>query len=50
MSGAGRECASLLEIGRKHGLSKERVRQIEKRALRRIRTAPAALQLVALAS
>jgi len=47
---AGRECASLLEIGRKHGLSKERVRQIEKRALRRIRTAPAALQLVALAS
>ena len=28
---------TLLEVGRKHGLSKERVRQIEKKALRKIR-------------
>jgi RNA polymerase primary sigma factor len=28
---------SLLEVARKHGLSKERVRQIEKKALRKIR-------------
>jgi RNA polymerase primary sigma factor len=47
---AGRERASLLEIGRKHGLSKERIRQIEKRALRRIRVSQGAWQLVALAN
>jgi len=34
---AGRDRISLLEAGKKHGLSKERVRQIEKKALRRIR-------------
>jgi RNA polymerase primary sigma factor len=34
---AGRRRTSLQEAGRKHGLSKERVRQIEKKALRRIR-------------
>jgi len=34
---AGRARISLLEVGRKHGLSKERVRQIEKKALRKIR-------------
>jgi RNA polymerase primary sigma factor len=36
---AGRTRISLLEAGRKHGLSKERVRQIEKKALRKIRAA-----------
>ena len=35
---AGRDRISLLEAGKKHGLSKERVRQIEKKALRKIRT------------
>jgi len=34
---AGNARISLLEVGRKHGLSKERVRQIEKKALRKIR-------------
>ena len=34
---AGNTRVSLLEVGRKHGLSKERVRQIEKKALRKIR-------------
>jgi RNA polymerase primary sigma factor len=34
---AGRKRTSLLEVGRKHGLSMERVRQIEKKALRKIR-------------
>ena len=34
---AGSKRITLLEIGRKHGLSKERVRQIEKKALRKIR-------------
>lgn len=43
----GRERFSLVEIGRKHGLSKERVRQIEKRALRKMRASDRALQLVA---
>ena len=34
---AGSKRITLLEVGRKHGLSKERVRQIEKKALRKIR-------------
>jgi len=34
---AGRTFTSLLEAGRKHGLSRERVRQIEKKAVRKIR-------------
>jgi len=44
---AGRERISLLETGRKHGLSKERVRQIEKKALRKIRASRAVEQLKA---
>jgi RNA polymerase primary sigma factor len=47
---AGREPVSLIAIGRKHGLSKERVRQIEKRALRKIRGSGCAEQLLAYAS
>ena len=47
---AGRRKTSLLEAGRKHGLSKERVRQIEKKAMRRIRASDGALQLMAYAS
>ena len=47
---AGRGRTSLLEAGRKHGISKERVRQIEKRALRRIRASDSAPQLMAYAS
>jgi RNA polymerase primary sigma factor len=35
---AGRNRTTLLEASRKYGLSKERIRQIEKRALRKIRT------------
>jgi len=46
----GQRRTSLLEAGRKHGLSKERVRQIEKRALRRIRASDNAQQLLAYAS
>jgi RNA polymerase primary sigma factor len=42
---AGRRRASLLEVSRKHGLSKERVRQIEKKALRRIRFSGGVQQL-----
>jgi len=42
---AGRARISLLEAGRKHGLSKERVRQIEKKALRKIRAADGVQQL-----
>ena len=42
---AGRERISLPEAGRKHGLSRERGRQIEKKALRKIR-ASGAVQLL----
>ena len=38
---AGSKRTTLLEVGRKHGLSKERVRQIEKKALRKIRASDA---------
>jgi DNA-directed RNA polymerase sigma subunit (sigma70/sigma32) len=34
-----------MEAGRKHGLSKERVRQIEKKALRKIRASESVRQL-----
>jgi RNA polymerase primary sigma factor len=47
---AGRKRTSLLEAGRKHGLSRERVRQIEKKALRRIRVSDCARQLKAYAN
>jgi len=46
----GRRRTSLLEAGRKHGISKERVRQIEKKVLRRIRASDTASQLLAYAS
>jgi RNA polymerase primary sigma factor len=46
----GRRRTSLLEAGRKHGLSKERVRQIEKKAMRRIRASDSTWQLMAYAS
>ena len=47
---AGRDRISLLEAGRKHGLSRERVRQIEKKALRKIRASGAVQQLKAYAN
>ena len=34
----GRKRRTLMEVGRKHGLSMERVRQIEKKAIRKIRS------------
>jgi RNA polymerase primary sigma factor len=46
----GNRRASLLEAGRRHGISKERVRQIEKKVLRRIRASDSAGQLMAYAS
>ena len=42
---AGLEPATLLETSRKHGLSKERVRQIETKALRKLRASTSARQL-----
>jgi RNA polymerase primary sigma factor len=42
---AGRRRTSLLEVARKHGLSTERVRQIEKKALRKIRASDGVWQL-----
>ena len=41
----GRDRISLLEAGKKHGLSKERVRQIEKKTLRKIRASESVRQL-----
>jgi RNA polymerase primary sigma factor len=47
---AGRTRTSLQEAGRKHGVSKERVRQIEKKALRKLRVSESAWQLKAYAN
>jgi RNA polymerase primary sigma factor len=47
---AGGKRISLREVGRKHGLSAERVRRIEKRALRKIRASEGARNLKAYAS
>jgi RNA polymerase primary sigma factor len=44
---AGRTLTSLQETGRKYGLSRERVRQIQKKALRRLRASDTARQLEA---
>jgi RNA polymerase primary sigma factor len=44
---AGLQPATLLETSRKHGLSKERVRQIETKALRKLRASTSARQLKA---
>jgi RNA polymerase primary sigma factor len=44
---AGHQPATLLETSRKHGLSKERVRQIETKALRKLRASTDARQLQA---
>jgi RNA polymerase primary sigma factor len=43
----GRRPATLLETSRKHGLSKERVRQIETKALRKLRASNSVQQLQA---
>ena len=48
LAGSGR--TSLLEAGRRHGISKERVRQIEKKTIRKIRASDGACQLMAYAS
>jgi RNA polymerase primary sigma factor len=42
---AGHRQASLLEVSRKHGLSKERVRQIETKAMRKLRASTGVQQL-----
>lgn len=44
---AGHRQTTLLEVSRTHGLSKERVRQIETRALRKLRASTGARQLQA---
>jgi RNA polymerase primary sigma factor len=44
---SGHQQASLLEVSRKHGLSKERVRQIETKAMRKLRASTGARQLQA---
>jgi RNA polymerase primary sigma factor len=47
---AGNKRITLLEIGRKHGLSTERVRQVEKKALRKIRASDGVQNLKAYAN
>ena len=47
---AGHRQTTLLEASRKHGISKERVRQIETKALRKIRSSSCARQLEAYAN